>query len=263
MLRTARPIAICALLALSVGAPAQAETVSFTVDPNQSSLSINGISFIGISEAQGAGAWTTSYSGNIDVDLTDTTIAFLNTSVITAGNSGDWLPGDDYTDYDPTMGATGSVYETVPVGANYGTSTQITAFPGDDRIVQTATRDIQIMLTSDARSIIGGVFAEDGIVPEYLSGTVYYNEGAEPPITNLAGGGITVTPFADLAEAGTLVQTGDLLTLTIPVEFTTSFFVSQVTYSGTIVATATVPEPGSTALLLAGLPLLMRRRRNR
>ena len=189
MLHAIRCSALMAVLLTAVATTANAASIQFTVDPNQSSLSISvdASLFLGIASEQSPGSWTTSYSGVINADVTATTIEILGTSAITAGVSGNWLPGDDYSDYDPTSGLLGADYPTVPnyettaVAANYGTTTELY----DSRVSNSAVRDVQLSLSSGVIALNTETFDEVGIVPTYLDGTVYYDEGAEPPITDL------------------------------------------------------------------------------
>ena len=64
----------------------------FTIDPNQSSLtitgSISGTSFV----QQGPGSLTTKYDGTIQATQTAGTIQFTGLSLITAQTNGSWQP---------------------------------------------------------------------------------------------------------------------------------------------------------------------------
>src|SRR2546422_11454426 len=96
---------VVGLFALTAGlTPVVADV--FTIDTNQSSLTLSG-SFQGTSFVQqGPGSLTTKYEGTIQVAQSANSIQFTGESVITAQNSGSWQP--------LTNGAAGSA------PANYG-----------------------------------------------------------------------------------------------------------------------------------------------
>ncbi len=175
-------------------------------------------------------------------------------SQITAGNSGDWKPGTDYSGSNYTYNDPTSPYVVASVPANYGLTTILPQGLGGGYPSDTATRNLAFALSdATAKPLVGGSFDEAGGTVSILSGTVFYNQGGAPPITNLAGAGISVTATQEIEGSGTLGIVGDEYVLTLPVSFTTSLFVVVLdvasTYSGVLVATAPVPEPSTLALV--------------
>lgn len=245
-------------------ATAHAATKQFTIDPAQSSLTIApSTSLFGFlsfpSAPQGDGAYTASYSGTIDADVTATTIQLLGTSNLVAGISGAWKPGDDYSNY-PADALSPTGYPNTTVDANYGIFTDFSAGSsfGLPPSSLTAIRDLEFsFFDALPKPLAGGTFAEVGTETGITSGTAYYSVGAAPPITDLTLGApvIDSSALADTAGTGTLTKSGFVYTLSIPVSFTVAynaFLDIATTYSGTIVATA-VPEPASAAIVAAAL----------
>jgi hypothetical protein len=256
------------------GTASFAAPLNFTINPTLSALSIDVTStnaVVGSEHEQAPGSWTTSYSGSIFANVTDSTIQILPATTLVAGISGVWGPAPIYPTTDPPTNRAeedlGYVNSSAP--ANYGTvvnfSNRILNGEVGPSISNSAIRDLQFSLSDSApKSLVGGTFSEVGIQPGILSGIIwltYGNASFQGPISNLAGAGITVDPTVDTTGDGTLIQSGNLLTMTLPVEFTESHFGSIVVFSGSIVATATVPEPATAVLLLPTASLLMAARR--
>ncbi|MGD9636548.1 MAG: hypothetical protein AB7G28_19550 [Pirellulales bacterium] len=270
----------CAALAIAFvlsAAASFAAPLNFTIDPAFSSLSIDVTSTFGVlgsEHEQAPGSWTTSYTGSIVANVTDSSIQLLPATKLVAGISGVWGPAPIYPTTDPPTNRAeadlGYVNSSAP--ANYGTVVDYSnraPIGGIDppSASNSAIRDLQLSLSDSApKSLVGGTFSEAGIQPSFLSGIIwltYGNASVQGPITNLAGAGITIDPTVETAGNGTLTPSGNLLTLTLPVQFTQSHFGSITVYSGTIVATATVPEPGIAALLLTAVaPLCVPRRKS-
>lgn len=257
--------AIVAAVVASAGATSYAVPLVFQLDSALSSLSIDPSASPVPTTMQGAGSWTASYSGFVVADVTDTTIQLLPSTNLVAGVSGDWKPGLDY----PTSGRAEDDLEYVNASApaNYGSIANLSAFGGPSAS-NSAIRDLRLSL-SDAspKPIVGGAFSEAGMTAGFHSGVHYYSYGSAAPagpISDLSGSGITIQSTVDSVGEATLVQSGNLLTMTLPVEFNVSYFVSNMIYRGAIVATAIVPEPLSIGLVLpaASSLLLTRRRRN-
>jgi hypothetical protein len=249
--------------------------VQYVVDPTRSSISITPQTLlIGSplgSTPQGPGAWTASYSGVVEADLTGASIQLLPGTNLVAGNSGDWRPSDDYSSYNPNDANEDDGYVNTPAPANYGTFTDLTALGGahsDRSESPSALREIQIRLTDNvAKPITGGEFDEAGMGVSFTSGLVYYGAGGSPPVTDLVNT-VSPDPTTDAPGTATLNVDGNIETLTLPVQFEVTYFinflVSSTQYEGTIVATRVVPEPTTVALLAPmGIPLLLRRGRHR
>jgi hypothetical protein len=265
---TIRCTALLAAVCLLCNA-ASAATITFNVVDSLSSLSITPTAgFVPGSaptQPQGAGAWSTKYSGIVVADVTASTIRLMPTTQLVAGISGNWSPGINYP-----LPADSSRAETVPayvnssVFANYGTTTNLTSIGGPSAS-NSAIRNLQISLADSApKPLTAGLFDEAGSTPSFKSGTIYLAYGSTSPsgpLTNLAGAGVTINPTTDYTGAGSLVQAGNVLTLTLPVQFSESHFFGMTTFYGTIVATATIPEPATFGLLVAAVPaaLLVRR----
>lgn len=281
-------LATLAAAILGTSGPTNAAPVLFNVDPALSSLSITSDvslfnTHIATSDPQGDNALTVSYSGKIVADVTPTTIQFLSTSSLTAGNSGNWTPGSNYDDYtgvdDQYDGINDGIfadgYVEVAEPANYGLLTDLSALGpaviGQRPISSSAIRNVAFSIADSApKSLVGGVFDEANTDFNFTAGTVYYASGGPPPITDLLLGPdwIHMQPTAATSASGTLVKSPGLWTLTTPVEFEVSYIVNfltiTTTFAGTIVATA-VPEPSSLMLLgcsALGLVALRRRSRN-
>lgn len=260
---------------LSLSSAALAAPITFNVVDSLSSLSIDpfGGFFPGMAptQPQGPGAWSTKYSGIVVADVTASTIQLLPTTQLVAGISGNWSPGINYP-----LPAQSPRAETVPayvnasVFANYGTTTNLSVV-GGPTASNSAIRDLQISLADSApKALTAGLFNEAGSTPDFLSGIIYLGYGSTSPngpITDLAGAGITINPTTDYTGTGSLVRTGNLLTLTLPVQFSETHFFGGATYYGTIVATAIVPVPEPTSLgllgVIASLGLVGRRAVNR
>jgi hypothetical protein len=252
----------CFFLVLLAAATARGAQVTFTVDPAQSSLAIaSSTSVFGSplpTTAQAAGSLLAAYSGSIVAEVTPGTIQIQSGSSLTAGNSGNWLPGTDYSSYPADLDDPNG-YISTPVPANYGILTDLTslgAVLGKQGVSPSAIRGLVIgLVDSSPKMLTAGTFDEAGTNTDFTAGTVFYSSGGSPPITDLAN---TVNPdsFGDAAGQGTLVQLGDTLTLTIPVSFAVNYNVNflavSTTYTGTIVATALVPEPAGYLLLASG-----------
>ncbi|HEY4308770.1 MAG TPA: PEP-CTERM sorting domain-containing protein [Pirellulales bacterium] len=258
------------LFLASLCSQAAASPIVFTIDPSQSSLTLSPSTSIGGSplpwSAQGANSLVASYSGTISVDLTANSIQLLSVgSQITAGNSGEWSPGTDYSGDNYIYNDPTSPYVLASAPANYGVTTILPQGLGGGYPSDTATRSLAFALSdAAAKPLVGGSFDEAGSAVSILSGTVFYNQGGSPPITNLAGPGIGVTPTQGVAGFGTIDIVGGQYVLTLPISFTTSFGIVVLdvasTYSGILVATAPVPEPATWALVAVAVAVLGLRR---
>src|SRR4030095_5317282 len=108
---------------------AHAALVTFTIDPTQSSISLSGTVVGTAIKEQAPGSLTTSFSGSVTAELTDSTITFLNTGLVIANNNGEWEP--------KANAAAGKE------AANYGAAAQIAGASAS-----AAARNIQFKLSS-------------------------------------------------------------------------------------------------------------------
>ncbi len=191
-----------ALLVLGIS-NARAVTHDFKIDSTQSSVTLSG-SVVGINfKEQAPGSLTTTYSGTITLDLTDTTVA-IPTGAMEAAVSGNWLPG---------LNGQGAA-----APANYGGQASI--------LFGTATaalRNILLSLSSPLTALTNGSFDAGNIVfsfPVSSAAKLDYNAGfLGSGSTNLAGNATNKT-----ATIATLSNIGgtDTLVINIDATFTTS-----------------------------------------
>jgi hypothetical protein len=202
----------------------------FTIDTNQSSVTISG-SILGYPfQEQGPGSLTTSYQGTVQTALVAGTIQFTGQSLIQAQNSGSWQPKAD--------GSAGSE------PANYG-ATASAGFA----TVTTALRNVQFDAISPVINVASGQFDASSLTfsfPTNAASTLAYNvtglismSGAKP-----LSGYATNT----VASQATLAGSGTQQTLTIPVDATFLFtLVSEndttVSVKGQLVATRATTTP--------------------
>ena len=122
----------------------RAEPKTFTLDQAQSVLTLSG-TFSGFTiEQQGPGSLTTHYTGTIETDLSDTTIAFVSGSQIAGVTNGNWEP------------ETNGVAGTAP--ANYGGEVVNFFVNG-----KAAVRDVLLDVTSGDLTVTNGLFLSQGL----------------------------------------------------------------------------------------------------
>lgn len=210
----------------------------------------------GVLAEQAPGSLTTGLQGTIDVSISGADFAF--TSSIAATNSGSWQP----TGTPANFGLTSSVFmdSSAP-------------FPDFTMNVVGAVSDVTTNM-SGAATLIGAVgnqsfsaslggFITSGMVDALATSAFLPALAIEVPLTNIALTGVA---------NGSLVSDGVIETLIIPfsavAEFTvlvpinvsgvvgTTTFAMTRHITGEIVAVRPVPEPGTWAMLLAGLGLV-------
>ncbi len=235
-------LAGCVLaLGLLMGGGGRASAATYLLDPLQSTLVLSGKLAGSPMQEQGPGGHTTTYAGSIEADFSGSSIRFGGGSSIDANLGGIWQP------------AVGGTAGSAP--ADYGTRAGSVVGAG---------RNIVLDVASTFIAVSSGAFDATQISLTYLSGVVDYNAGA-------SGSG-TISLFGEFgfnnASGGLIAVAGNIETLTLPVQFSTAFTVaspddSMLVLTGQLVATRTVPEPSSTALLFscAPLPALWRRGR--
>lgn len=189
----------------------------FTIDTNQSSLTVTG-SVQGASFAQqGPGSLTTKYGGTIQAVQTANTIQFTGLSAITAHNSGSWQP--------LTNGVAGSA------PANYGATASLA---GGFATALAALRLMLLDVTSPPISVNSGQFDSRDLTflfPTNATSTLDYKVSG---LVNSAGSKpLTGNATNNVASLATLTTVGNQQTLTILVN--AKFFFTLVSANDTIV----------------------------
>jgi hypothetical protein len=219
----------------------QAVPIVFTIDSGLSSGTLSGDVDGSPLVAQGpgglGGAQGATFFGTISVDLDSlvapTTITFLS-AVLDRTPTGQFLP--------QVGGGTPGTPGT-PADADLG----YTASPGGVAYLY-AVRDLTFSAVSSAISVVGTSFDSTLITTVQTGGTFAWNSAVSAGSLPL---GVVMGP--NLAGPGSLVISGGIATLTIPILFTANGEIpggttTQAT-TALIVATATVPEPGVAGLL--------------
>lgn len=186
---------------LGIGiAPLRAEV--FTVDPEQSTITLSGSALGATLAEQGAGSLKTSFSGTMNVAVGDSTIQFLSGSQIIALDSGNWQP--------QAGGASGSA------PANYGA--QATVSLGFFTITaKAAVRRVQLDVSTPPIPLANGQFDSSGMTFLILTNSspaLDYDAG-------IAGkGGETLAGYATNRITGhaTLSVSGNQKTITLPID---------------------------------------------
>jgi hypothetical protein len=111
----------------------------FTLDTNQSSVTISGSVLGGTIAAQGAGSLTARIAGNLQVMLAGNTIQFVGQSQILAQTNGSWQPLAD--------GSAGSAPADFGAQASLGIASGVAAL-----------RNVQLDVISPAIPLSGGQF---------------------------------------------------------------------------------------------------------
>ena len=216
------------LFALMLGVSPVAADV-FTIDPNQSALTISG-SFSGTSFAQqGQGSLTTKYTGTIQAAQTAGTIQFTGSSLITALTNGTWQP--------LAGGGAGSA------PADYGATELYAGFI----TAYVALRSVLFDVTSPVIPVTSGQFNPSGLTflfPATATSELDYNAGIAGSGSK-PGSGYATNNVATLA---TLTTAGSQQTLTLGVNAQFFFTILSandtiVTVKGQLVATRNTTPP--------------------
>jgi hypothetical protein len=237
-------VAASMLFAFGFILPILGNADDFSIDPGRSTLVVSGSLSGQPITAQGTGALSTTYSGMLNVAFAPGTLEFTG-AVATAGISGNWQPA--------IGGTTGSA------PANYGPKVEL----GIATAVG-AIRNLVLVLLSDPISLSGTSFDASEVSLSTTSGAFDYNAGFfGSGSESLAG----ASAFNQMTN-GSLTLSGNLQTLTIPVQYTSQFTLftpndAVLTLSGSIVATRAVPEPAPCLLTGVGFLLTLRRFRFR
>jgi hypothetical protein len=210
---------------------ARGETRIYTIEPSQSSITISGTVNSQFGPApivqQDTGSLTTTYTGTIHADRTNSAIQFISGGAIDASVSGDWQPLAD--------GSAGSAPADYGARASWLFGAVVVNFSG---------RDLVAGLTSTSTPIDGsGNFDLANSTVNFTSGIIAYraNVGIAPGSTPIAGTSGNLAGTANVSTDGSF----EILTLpvnstfTIPVDADTFF---ELTLSGELVANAPLPE---------------------
>ncbi|MEM7311704.1 MAG: hypothetical protein AAF497_00995 [Planctomycetota bacterium] len=228
-------LAICVIVGSS-------HAVELTIDSSQSILTATESQvftlFPGVARSGGD---STSLSGTIMADVTSSSFQIMAGSNIIADDEESFLPG---------IPDAGVANNTTPAPASFVFDYPSSSVTGLD--LQVAIRGLGLSLEdTGARklSAAGGISGATTLMT-VAAGEGHLNLG-NPAISDLtfqAVTDITVGP-------GTFSQSGDVMTIDIPVDFTTVALDvgSATTYTGRIVASGMVPEPGSMTLVLGAV----------
>ncbi|HVU89975.1 MAG TPA: hypothetical protein VHD36_21770 [Pirellulales bacterium] len=276
--------AIGGVLAVAL-ASQMAHGATYTIDSSQSHLSLSFVdptSGMPASLAQFAGSDTEPLSGTLDATTGGGSVTFNSSSIgfgsqagiypnATGGNAvaGTTSPLPDLPPASPNIGSTQT--------ANYGLTVIFPTNPGDPLDLNTAALagyaaiDSALASLTGSATISAGSFDTTGLTYTNTAGNLDFNLNTgvgdyNPPTQNFQTGlpfalGSTSIAGSDgqLASAGLGTIAGN--TITIPIQVTVPLDMGIQTvnavFSGQIVATTRVPEPGTMALaLLGGLAVL-------
>jgi hypothetical protein len=206
---------------------AQAAPEVFIIDNSQSFAVLSGgIANSPIDSQQDTGSsLATTYSGNINVNISGSTIQFTGSSAIIAQTNGVWQPG--------VGGASGSA------AADYGAEA-----PGFGLTVYGAMRNIVLDLISPSLTIMGTNFDSSALVFSFVtnSGAVLdYNAAGGLVFGSLPLAGYSTNTIANSASLTTNGTTQKLI-----IQFNTTF-------SFTLSSPYVMGTPGNTPLILSGI----------
>ena len=240
-------------IGLGVAGSVNAENVTYTIDPSQSTLTLLGTLTDNSASQQTAGSLTTSYSGTIIADRTPGRIEFHGGSLLNAALQAsnqqpreDATPGSRPADYGRTApGPFGSTtlealrdLELDVFDDTFGTGIPIA---GNNTF---ASNSLQLQIDNgESDSLFGNTGTEVDLSGKGTSNS--NGNGASSVVVNGSTETLTLK-FSSGAIGYSISQTGD----------------SSISFTGTIVATRLVPEPSAVgAVVITGASLLARRRR--
>ena len=205
----------------------QAGQVVFTIDPSRSQLTLSGKIAGRTFTTQGAGSLTTTYSGNINANVSGSTIQLTGSSTITAKTNGVWQPA--------VGGSAGSA------AADYGAQATVlfsTAYG--------AARNIVLDVTSPSLTLTGTNFDSSELIFSFTpssNSSVDYNSSLKSGTLSLTGYSTnTIANEASLSTNGNVEQ----LVMQINTQFSFTLISSGDTIldlTGQIVATNSTASP--------------------
>jgi hypothetical protein len=231
--------------------PAWGASITYTVDPTQSLLTLSG-SFNGQAfQGEGTSGLTASYSGTItaDRDFGQNNIQLIGGN-IAAENSGMFvsLPSETApADYEFETSGSGGIESENSLFSVSSFSFSLSSGP----IISPISFDTsELSATIDSGELYSGEIIYSSFAGVAPMG--YFN-----PPSSITGN------LAFASASGSLADTGNVETLDIPVntDLVVNIGGSPLTLqlSGTIVATSTIPEPASLALLAPAVFFMFRR----
>jgi len=237
---------------------ARGDLRTFTIDPVNSELNLTAWAFLSsaggaplVMAEQAPGSLATSVSGTIDAEFVGDTIAFTGGNIELADN-GSWLPGPDVGNYGFGFD-TGNPLIGAAVGAMRDASFEMNSSP-----------------TFLSLNGSGFDFDLDGAQLTGASGRVDFDGSPPGSILGALSGesqtivGETSTLPASPPSSAQYEISGNTEYLILPLAALFEEFVPSAEISwelqGTVIASRTIPEPGSALVVLIGTSLLMRRR---
>jgi hypothetical protein len=200
----------------------------FTVDDTQSQVTLSGKIAGYALTTQGAGSLTTTYSGNINADVTGSTIQFTGSSDIIAKTNGVWQPA--------VGGASGSAL------ADYGGKASL-SFLGTG---YGAARNIVLDLNSPLLTLTGTNFDSTALVFSFAAGS----DSSFDYFSSLKHGTLSLTGNStnSIADGATLSTNGNVLKLIIQINAQFAFTLlaagdTPLVLTGQIVATNALASP--------------------
>jgi hypothetical protein len=211
----------------------------FKINPSLSQLTASGYVTLGNISAQAPGALTATYSGTINVDLTDTNITFTGGSLVAAQINGSWQP------------AVGGIPGTAP--ADYGgTNTEDVGTGGGGIHLpgNFALRNVTFDLTSSVLAMTNGSFDSSSLTCLLLTNTttIDYYYSTNTVATNSGSQFLNGYAANTLAAGASVSTNAGMRKLVLPVnaQFIASIaFPSDndtaITFTGQLVATTAPP----------------------
>lgn len=215
-----------AALALIGTSAVRGEVVTFDVDPVRSQLALSGTTSGSTLVQQAPGSMSTTFSGTILADVTDSQIKFVGGSLVKGADSGSYEPAPG--------GATG----TAPAAFGAKATVTVVIFTVEARA---AARAVAFDLESLALARTGGTFDSRGVtfkVPESAGTKLDYRTTGNLQLK----GAVDVLGLAlNKAAGGALAPVDGVDTLTVPVDASYFFQLvnpddTEMRFTGQIVA---------------------------